>query len=210
MAHITGGGLLENIPRVLPDGLSAAVDLNAWPLPPIFAYLAKTGRLDTRELARTFNCGIGMVLIVSPSNAPAVLEALVKRGERAYTIGKLVPRCEQVRFVVRAPLHVRAHNSKIRLPRLLRACSLCCAAHATALPAPDACAASWSALCYSRWFWRTRLHGALSKPVDARRTDDLLITNAARASRLSSCAFLPPFPRWVRQPAWAAAATSYS
>ncbi|KAJ1616852.1 AIR synthase-related protein [Pavlovales sp. CCMP2436] len=65
MAHITGGGLVDNLPRVLPDALSAELDLTSWELPPVFAWLAK-------ELARTFNCGIGMVLVVSQANAPKV------------------------------------------------------------------------------------------------------------------------------------------
>jgi len=96
MAHITGGGLVENIPRVLRDDLAADIDVTSWALPPIFAFLAKTGRLDARELARTFNCGIGMVLIVAPANEAKVLEALAATGEQAYTIGTITNRTEGV------------------------------------------------------------------------------------------------------------------
>jgi phosphoribosylaminoimidazole (AIR) synthetase len=95
MAHITGGGLLENIPRVLPESLAAQVDLASWQLPAIFGWLAKTGRLDTRELARTFNCGIGMVLIVGEAQAAAVLESLAAAGEVAFPIGTLAPRAAE-------------------------------------------------------------------------------------------------------------------
>ncbi|KAG8462548.1 hypothetical protein KFE25_010373 [Diacronema lutheri] len=94
MAHITGGGLLENIPRSLPDSLAASIELGTWPLPPVFAWLAKTGRLDTRELARTFNCGIGMVLVTAPSNAQHVLDSMARAGEVCYAIGTLMPRGE--------------------------------------------------------------------------------------------------------------------
>jgi len=97
MAHITGGGLLENIPRSLPDSLAASIELGTWPLPPVFAWLAKTGRLDTRELARTFNCGIGMVLVTAPSNAQHVLDSMARAGEVCYAIGTLMPRGETVR-----------------------------------------------------------------------------------------------------------------
>jgi len=92
MAHITGGGLVDNLPRVLPDALSAELDLTSWELPPVFAWLAKTGRLDAKELARTFNCGIGMVLVVSQANAPKVLAAMAEASEGCYLMGKLVAR----------------------------------------------------------------------------------------------------------------------
>ena len=70
LAHITGGGLLENIPRVLPEGAHAVVDADSWPLPRLFAFLQAGGAIEPAELARTFNCGIGMVAIVREQNAP--------------------------------------------------------------------------------------------------------------------------------------------
>jgi phosphoribosylformylglycinamidine cyclo-ligase len=76
LAHITGGGLLENIPRVLPDSCHAMIDSDQWPLPPIFSLLQQGGRIAVEEMARTFNCGIGMVVIVSPENADAIVGEL--------------------------------------------------------------------------------------------------------------------------------------
>jgi len=83
MAHITGGGLTENLPRVLPDGLSAEVDLRAagWALPPVFAWLRDNAGLSQDEMLRTFNCGVGMVLVVSPDRCEEVLERLAAGGE---------------------------------------------------------------------------------------------------------------------------------
>ncbi len=87
LAHITGGGLLENIPRVLPEALGARLDAAAWPRPPVFPWLAREGGLDAEELARTFNCGIGMALIVDPERADAVSTAVAEHGETVQCIG---------------------------------------------------------------------------------------------------------------------------
>ena len=76
LAHITGGGLLENIPRVLPDACHAMIDADQWPLSPIFALLQQGGRIAAEEMARTFNCGIGMAVIVSPESADAIVREL--------------------------------------------------------------------------------------------------------------------------------------
>jgi len=92
LAHITGGGLTENVPRVLPAGLTAALDADAWPLPALYGWLAEAGRIEPAELARTFNCGIGMVVIVAPDAAEAAAAALAEGGERVWRIGHLVPR----------------------------------------------------------------------------------------------------------------------
>jgi len=89
LAHITGGGLLENIPRVLPDGCHATVHADAWPLPRLFAYLQAGGAIEPGELARTFNCGIGMVAIVSDADADAVTAALEAAGETVRRIGRI-------------------------------------------------------------------------------------------------------------------------
>lgn len=86
-AHITGGGLTENLPRVLPKGLGADVDLDAWPLPPVFAWLAETARLPEAEMLKTFNCGLGMILVTAPDQAERITETLRDAGESVYPIG---------------------------------------------------------------------------------------------------------------------------
>jgi len=89
-AHITGGGLVENIPRVLPDGLAAELDARAWSLPSVFRWLAEAGRVPRAELARTFNCGVGMVAVVEPDAESRVSAALAAAGERVFPIGRIV------------------------------------------------------------------------------------------------------------------------
>jgi phosphoribosylformylglycinamidine cyclo-ligase len=89
LAHITGGGLTENIPRVLPSELAAEIDLGAFALPPVFEWLMAEARLDRNEMLRTFNCGVGMVLIVSRGDAERVRQHL---GEEAKVIGAIVKR----------------------------------------------------------------------------------------------------------------------
>ena len=91
LSHITGGGLSENIPRVLPADVAARIDLDKIVVPPIFGWLARTGNLDDAELLRTFNCGIGMVLVVDRARAKAVTAALLEAGEAPVTIGEIVP-----------------------------------------------------------------------------------------------------------------------
>ena len=92
LAHITGGGLIENIPRVIPDGLSVELDAASWPLPPVFRWLAETGGITSAELARVFNCGIGMIAIVDPAAVPSVEKSLIEAGETVYRVGRVVPR----------------------------------------------------------------------------------------------------------------------
>ncbi|MCW3798683.1 phosphoribosylformylglycinamidine cyclo-ligase [Sphingomonas sp. BN140010] len=89
LAHITGGGLLENIPRVLPDGAHAVVDADSWDLPRLFAWLQAGGAIEPGELARTFNCGIGMVAIVAAAHADAVTANLTAAGEQVFAIGRI-------------------------------------------------------------------------------------------------------------------------
>ncbi|WP_341366000.1 phosphoribosylformylglycinamidine cyclo-ligase [Yoonia sp. BS5-3] len=87
LAHITGGGLTENLPRVLPEGHGAAIDLNTWDLPPVFAWLCKTGGLAQAELLTTFNAGIGMVLVVDAAQADNLTELLRASGETVHALG---------------------------------------------------------------------------------------------------------------------------
>ncbi|HET6320839.1 MAG TPA: phosphoribosylformylglycinamidine cyclo-ligase [Hyphomicrobium sp.] len=91
LAHITGGGLSENVPRVLPESVAARIDLSAIPAVPVFGWLAETGRLSDAEMLKTFNCGIGMVLVVTAGETDAVLRALQEAGEAPYVIGEIVP-----------------------------------------------------------------------------------------------------------------------
>jgi phosphoribosylformylglycinamidine cyclo-ligase len=89
LAHITGGGLLENIPRVLPKNCRAEIDTALWELPPLFALLQEGGAIAAGEMARTFNCGIGMVAIANASDAGAVISRLGKAGKKARVIGRI-------------------------------------------------------------------------------------------------------------------------
>ena len=88
-AHITGGGLIENPPRCIAEGLEPAFDWNAWPMPPVFAWLQEAGGVADHEMRRTFNCGVGFVLIVAPENAEPVLASLLNAGETAFVCGQL-------------------------------------------------------------------------------------------------------------------------
>jgi phosphoribosylformylglycinamidine cyclo-ligase len=91
MAHITGGGLIDNLPRVLPDGVVARIDANAWRAPPVFLWLYEAGRLRPEEMLRTFNCGIGMVMVVLADYADATISYLSERGETVSYLGELIP-----------------------------------------------------------------------------------------------------------------------
>ena len=89
-AHITGGGLIENPPRAIAEGLAAAIDWNAWALPAVFAWLQAQGGVADAEMRRTFNCGVGMMLVVARDKAEPVLAALLNAGEDAFVCGQLV------------------------------------------------------------------------------------------------------------------------
>ena len=89
IAHITGGGFIENIPRILPDGLTAYIDLGTWPVLPVFTELQRLGGLTDRQIYNTFNMGIGMVFAVDAAEADAVIAALEACGESAYRIGEV-------------------------------------------------------------------------------------------------------------------------
>ena len=90
VAHITGGGFIENIPRMIPDGLAASINLDSFPVPPIFDVIERAGDVDHMEMFNIFNMGIGMVLAVDSSKAQATLDLLKANGETAYEIGSIV------------------------------------------------------------------------------------------------------------------------
>jgi phosphoribosylformylglycinamidine cyclo-ligase len=100
MAHITGGGITENLPRILPEGCGAAIDADAWDVPPIFTLLQSRGDIGTPEMFRAFNMGIGMILVCRAADDEQVLRHLVDAGEAASSIGRIVPGARDVRYVM--------------------------------------------------------------------------------------------------------------
>ena len=105
MAHITGGGLVGNVPRVLPEGLKADIKAGSWPIPAVMQWVQDQGRIETDEIYRVFNAGIGMVLVVAPDQAEAVAATLTAAGERVYAIGEISLQAEgEPATVIQAPL----------------------------------------------------------------------------------------------------------
>ena len=104
LAHITGGGLLENIPRVLPHGTAARLSRSAWPRSELFDWLQQTAGIDAREMNRTFNNGIGMVCVLGPQHAAACARSLSEAGERVFQIGEIVACDEQAERVTVEPV----------------------------------------------------------------------------------------------------------
>ena len=100
LAHITGGGLLENIPRVLPEGTSAHLKKGSWPQTELFAWLQKTAAISDFEMNRTFNNGIGMVVVIDAASAPACADSLRAAGESVYEIGVIAPRGDDAAVIV--------------------------------------------------------------------------------------------------------------
>ncbi len=94
MAHITGGGLLENIPRVLPENLTAVIRKASWPMPPLFSWMQQEGNVAEKEMHRTFNCGIGMIVIVAAEHAEAAMNSLTASGEQVWRIGQVEARAD--------------------------------------------------------------------------------------------------------------------
>jgi phosphoribosylformylglycinamidine cyclo-ligase len=99
MAHITGGGITDNLPRSLPEGLGAEIDLAAWQIPPVFTFLQRVGRVADREMLRTFNMGMGYLVVVSEDESEKALDALLQAGEQPGRIGRVVAGKNAVRFV---------------------------------------------------------------------------------------------------------------
>lgn len=90
LAHVTGGGITENLPRILPDGLGVEMNLDAWPLPPVFGWLRDAARISQSEMLKTFNCGVGLIVVAAPESADAIAETLTDHGETAREIGRVV------------------------------------------------------------------------------------------------------------------------
>lgn len=100
LAHITGGGLVGNLPRVLPEGLCAMINSGTWPRPPIFDWLQKQGDIADAEMYRTFNCGVGMVLVVGADGADAVMRSLRQQGETPFLIGEVSKQTTPARVII--------------------------------------------------------------------------------------------------------------
>jgi len=98
MAHITGGGITDNLPRILPPGTAACVDRKSWPVLPIFKYIQERAEVEDREMYRTFNMGVGMILVVSPEDLAGVRRHLDACGEPCYEIGAIVPGAGVVQY----------------------------------------------------------------------------------------------------------------
>ncbi len=99
LAHITGGGLIDNPPRMLPPGLAIQLDLGTWHVSPIFNYLQKLGNIEEHEMRRTFNMGLGFMVAVRPHDVDSALEALTSSGERCYVVGRVISGNGEVLFV---------------------------------------------------------------------------------------------------------------
>ncbi|MAD46476.1 MAG: phosphoribosylformylglycinamidine cyclo-ligase [Oceanospirillaceae bacterium] len=102
MCHVTGGGFQENIPRVLPEGCKAVIDTNSWQWPAVFGWLQSAGNVETAEMYRTFNCGVGMIAVIPEEKADAAVALLNAEGEQSWIIGEIQPKSadeEQVEFI---------------------------------------------------------------------------------------------------------------
>ena len=98
LSHITGGGLLENLPRVLPDNCNARIDTASWDWPAVFHWLQQQGNVQQEEMYRTFNCGVGMVICVAAADAAATIELLQGQGLSAWVIGEITEGTNEVTF----------------------------------------------------------------------------------------------------------------
>jgi phosphoribosylformylglycinamidine cyclo-ligase len=103
LAHITGGGLTDNLPRIMPGGLTPEIARESWPVPPVFPLLQEQGRIDLEEMYRVFNMGVGMVAVVAPGQVDIVEQALDRLGEPHHRIGRVVPGDRRTRYTDGAP-----------------------------------------------------------------------------------------------------------
>lgn len=99
LAHITGGGLSENIPRILPSNCSAQIDLSSWTMSSLFSWLQEQGNIESLEMLRTFNCGVGMIAIVDSGDAPACIQSLNESGENAWLIGEIIEERDEPKVI---------------------------------------------------------------------------------------------------------------
>jgi phosphoribosylformylglycinamidine cyclo-ligase len=104
LAHITGGGITENLPRCLPEGLDALIDLEGWTPPPVFGWLSKSAGIDTAEMLRTFNCGIGLIAVTDVQTSGHVIDAFQECGDKAMRIGNLVHGTGEAKVIYRGSL----------------------------------------------------------------------------------------------------------
>ncbi len=112
IVHLTGGGWTENIPRVLPKGCAAAVDLGSWPVPPLFTLLENEGRIGREEMLRTFNLGIGLILVARPQVAEGLRRALRRRGEDCHVVGAIVKGGRRVLYRERPPVKAAVRTAR--------------------------------------------------------------------------------------------------
>ncbi len=98
MAHITGGGITDNVPRILPEAISACIHRGSWPVPPVFSFLEQAGHVPVQDMYRTFNMGIGMIVACAPGDTSRITAALASAGERSWVIGELVAGKRDVRY----------------------------------------------------------------------------------------------------------------
>ena len=112
LAHITGGGITENLNRALPDNMDAEVEVGSWGMPPIIPFVCRAAHLDETEALKTFNMGLGMVLVVAPHKADEVLAILEERGEQAGIVGRIVPGSGEVTYVNKEQLFANCVSSE--------------------------------------------------------------------------------------------------
>ena len=99
MAHITGGGITENLPRVLPAGTAASIDVRAWDTPPLFRLLQQRGKIATDEMFRAFNMGIGLIVVADPGKADDVIDLLERAGEQPVSLGHVISGDRDIRYM---------------------------------------------------------------------------------------------------------------
>ncbi|CAG2122126.1 unnamed protein product, partial [Medioppia subpectinata] len=118
LSHITGGGLMENIPRTLPKHLAVVLDASKWEVQDIYKWIKSEGNIADREMLKTFNCGLGMICIVSQSDAPSVLDMIHSNGEKAYIVGNVIQRKDEGVIVNNFPVTPKTQLPLIKKKRV--------------------------------------------------------------------------------------------